>query len=54
MSIDLSRLEAVVEASGVPGRIEALLPIGVRPRQLSVRTLSSACSAARQRAGRRT
>jgi hypothetical protein len=39
VSIDLSRLEAAVEASGVPGRIEALLPVGVRPRQLSVRTL---------------
>jgi hypothetical protein len=30
---------AVIDASGVPGRLEALLPVGVRPRQLSVRTL---------------
>lgn len=35
----LARLEAIVDASGTPARIEALLPIGVRPRQLSVRTL---------------
>ena len=32
-------LEAVIDASGVAPRIEAALPIGVRPRQLSVRTL---------------
>jgi hypothetical protein len=38
-SSDLARLEAIIDASGVPGRIEMLLPIGVRPRQLSVRTL---------------
>jgi hypothetical protein len=35
----LARLEAVVDASGAAPRLEALLPIGVRPRQLSVRTL---------------
>jgi hypothetical protein len=35
----LRRLEAIIDASSVPARIEALLPIGVRPRQLSVRTL---------------
>jgi hypothetical protein len=35
----LSRLEAIIEVSGVAERIEALLPIGVRPRQLMVRTL---------------
>jgi hypothetical protein len=35
----LERLEGIVDASGVAGRIEALLPIGVRPRQLRVRTL---------------
>jgi hypothetical protein len=29
----------VIDASGVAPRIEALLPIGVRPRQLRVRTL---------------
>jgi hypothetical protein len=37
--IDLCRLEAIIDASGVPQRIEMLLPIGVRPRQLSVRSL---------------
>jgi len=31
--------EAVIDGSGVAPRIEAALPIGVRPRQLSVRTL---------------
>ena len=36
---ELCRLEAILDASGVPGRIEMLLPIGVRPRQLTVRTL---------------
>ena len=35
----LRRLEAIVERSGIAERIEALLPVGVRPRQLSVRTL---------------
>jgi hypothetical protein len=35
----LERLEAIVDASGVAERIEALLPVGVRPRQLRVRTL---------------
>jgi len=35
----LRRLEAIVDASGVAGRIEAMLPVGVRPRQLSARTL---------------
>ena len=39
MSIELSRLEAVLDASGAPSRIEVLLPVGVRPRQLSVRAL---------------
>ncbi len=35
----LERLEAIVERASVAERIEALLPVGVRPRQLSVRTL---------------
>jgi hypothetical protein len=35
----LDRLEQVIDASGVAHKIEALLPVGVRPRQLSVRTL---------------
>jgi hypothetical protein len=39
LSAALERLEAIVDASGAAGRIEPLLPIGVRPRQLRVRTL---------------
>lgn len=35
----LERLEATVDASAVAERIEVLLPVGVRPRQLRVRTL---------------
>ena len=33
------RLERIIDTSGIAGRIELLLPIGVRPRQLRVRTL---------------
>ena len=33
------RLEAILDRSGEPSRIEALLPSGGRPRQLGVRTL---------------
>lgn len=35
----LERLERIVDSSAVAERIEALLPVGVRPRQLRVRTL---------------
>lgn len=35
----LARIEKVIDHSGISEVIEALLPIGVRPRQLSVRTL---------------
>jgi hypothetical protein len=35
----LARVEAIIDASGVAKRIELLLPVGVRPRQLTVRTL---------------
>jgi hypothetical protein len=35
----LARLEAVLSGSGVPARIEVLLPSGGRPRQLSVHAL---------------
>jgi hypothetical protein len=35
----LARLEEIIDASGIAPRIEALLPIGVRRRQLRVRTL---------------
>jgi hypothetical protein len=37
--IPVAVLEAVIDASGVAPRIEAMLPTGVRPRQLKVRTL---------------
>jgi hypothetical protein len=37
--IPLAAFEAVIDASGVAPRIEALLPTGVRRRQLTVRTL---------------
>ncbi len=37
--IPLAVFEEVIDASGAAARIEAMLPIGVRPRQLSVRTL---------------
>jgi hypothetical protein len=37
--IPLAAFEQIIDASGVAPRIEAMLPIGVRPRQLSVRTL---------------
>ena len=39
MSIPLPRLEEIIGASGVAPRIEALLPAGVRHRQLKVSTL---------------
>jgi hypothetical protein len=35
----LAAFEEIIDASGVAPRIEALLPAGVRPRQLSVRTM---------------
>ena len=37
--IPLTALEEIIDASGVAPRTEALLPIGVRARQLTVRTL---------------
>lgn len=37
--IPLSVLETVIEDSGTAARIEVLLPVGVRPRQLTVRSL---------------
>ena len=37
--IPLAVFEEIIDASGVAPRIEALLPAGARPRQLSVRTL---------------
>src|ERR1017187_4988955 len=35
----LTQLEDIIEASGIAPRVEALLPAGVRPRQLRVATL---------------
>jgi hypothetical protein len=37
--IPLAAWEQVIDASGTAARIEAMLPAGVRPRQLTVRTL---------------
>jgi hypothetical protein len=37
--ISLAVPEQIIDASGIAPRIEAMLPVGVRPRQLSVRTL---------------
>ena len=37
--IPLAAFEEIIDASGVAPRIEAMLPAGVRPRQLTVRTL---------------
>ena len=39
MSIPLAALEGLIDVCGVAPRIEALLPTGVRHRQLTVRTL---------------
>ena len=39
MSIPPAALEAIIEASGIAPRIEALLPAGVRHRQLKASTL---------------
>jgi hypothetical protein len=37
--VPLARLAEIIDRSQAAGRIEALLPVGVRPRQLLVRTL---------------
>jgi len=37
--ISLAAFEEIIDGSGVAPRIEVILPVGVRPRQLSVRTL---------------
>ena len=44
--IPLAVLEEIIDASGAAPRIEAMLPTGVRPRQLSVRTLLAGMSLA--------
>ncbi|MGO9905427.1 MAG: hypothetical protein ACLP4R_18815 [Solirubrobacteraceae bacterium] len=38
-AVELPRLERILDSAGVCEPIETLLPVGVRPRQLSVRTL---------------
>jgi hypothetical protein len=37
--IPLAAFEAVIDASGIAPQVEAMLPVGVRARQLTVRTL---------------
>ena len=37
--IPLAAFEEIIDASGIAPRIEAMLPAGVRRRQLTVRTL---------------
>ena len=37
--IPLAAFEAVIDASGIAPQVEAMLPVGVRARQLKVRTL---------------
>ncbi len=44
--IPLAAFEEIIDASGTAARIEAMLPAGVRARQLSVRTLLAAMCAA--------
>ena len=39
MTRQLPRVEQIIDASGIAERIELMLPAGVRPRQLKVRTL---------------
>jgi hypothetical protein len=39
LTAQLARVEQIIDASGVAQRIELLLPVGVRPRQLTARTL---------------
>jgi hypothetical protein len=39
LSADLSHVEEIIDTSGITKWIEARLPVGVRPRQLKVRTL---------------
>ena len=39
MTAELARVEKIIDAAQVTKRIELLLPAGVRPRQLKVRTL---------------
>jgi hypothetical protein len=49
--IALAAFETVIDDSGVAPRIEAILPLGVRARQLSVRTLLAGMCLTRPTAG---
>ena len=51
VSAELERIEQIIDTSGVAGVIERRLPVGLRPRQLHVRTLLIAMTFA-LRAGR--
>jgi hypothetical protein len=39
LTAELARVEQIIDASGIAGRIELMLPAGVRPRQLKAHTL---------------
>ena len=52
--IPLPALEEIIDRSGVAPRIELLLPIGVRARQLRVRTLLAGMLLCRPITGPRT
>ena len=54
MSIPLAASRGIIDASGVAPRIEALLPAGVRRRQLRVRTLLAGMCSPRPITGPRT
>ena len=54
MSVPLAALEEIIDTSGVAPRIEALLPTGVRRRQLRVRTLLAGMLLSRPVSGPRT
>ena len=51
MSTELARIEQIIDTSGIASEIELLLPTGVRPRQLKIRTLLIGITLA-MRAGR--
>jgi hypothetical protein len=39
VSAERERIEQIIDAAGIASEIELMLPIGVRPRQLKIRTL---------------
>jgi len=54
VSVPLAVLEDITGNSGVALRIQALLPVSVRRRQLTIRTLLPACSSPWPTTGPRT